>query len=264
MSNYDPVEIAAEVERLKKDHVIDLLEAKDNRRNKQKGQADADDIERLLPSAEQQARDADHLERMLSTASRAGAGGTTVGLPGLRPSGGVAASKFIEDNVGVGRIPKAPDPAESNTAVPEPAKQYRTDTKRVSVAIYDRCMDCMKPVPQHDVVPNLTWVPDYSQVKWFELPSEEQQKLREQEAKWKAVRLYPGEGVGYLFHHSCVKEALDSAQRKRLVVDAKGTTQGEREMKERAARISRQVHEYIAKERNNPNSDIFHGEAALR
>jgi hypothetical protein len=266
MSSYDATEIALEVEKQKKDpHFLDQIQAKDNSHNKQKGQADADDVEKFLPSVEQQARHADDVGRMLNTATRAGAGGTKAGLVGLRPSGGIAASKFIEDNVGTGRIPKDPNPAETNTAVPEESKQYRADTKPVSVALYDRCMDCMKPVPKDDVWANLTMVPDFSGVLSSpQVPEFVKQECKEEAARWAALKLRPGEGIGYLEHASCVTEALNRAKRKRIVIDSQGTTQGEKEFRERALRIGRQVKDYIAKERQNPDTDVFYGEAALR
>lgn len=110
-----------------------------------KGNAlDPEVIKSMLPSAEAEAKKAGFLRDMFDTTTRAGAGGTKAGLPGLRPSGGEAVKDFHENYTGTGRY-KAPDRPFSKGLV-DPVRP-RMFEKLPEVRIYipqNICFACMR------------------------------------------------------------------------------------------------------------------------
>ena len=219
------------------------------------GGTSADSIEArqaMLPSEQETFKLASRLQPMFDTTSRAGAGGTRIGVPGIRPHGGKAASRFLDDYTGTGRIAPEKKMFQEN----EPIKQTKkVDTPQVSVALYKQCPDCHKPVSKDDAVPNITYV----------LPPEHTNPY----TNWEAVRLRPGEIIGYLICGPCVRDAMKEAQRLNAVgvsyfQNGQEVKAGQRYLHARGKLISENVYDQIKRERDNPDTDVFYGMAATR
>jgi hypothetical protein len=247
---YNVNDIIAESARLKNEkHFVNKLPI---RRNIAPGRSASDlkSIERILPSKKEEAKKTNELATMLNTATRAGAGGTRVGLPGIRPHGGKAASAFLENFTGVGRFKPQPAPFTE----PLQIKEKRNENARSpAVVLYKLCMDCMQPVSRDDCIPNMTIVPP---------PEMCAPAVTE---KWKSVGLRAHDILCYIFHTSCVQEAQkqskEPSKQLRVISFGQETTLAALEMKQRGERIADQVYALIKAERNNPDSDIFYGRA---
>jgi hypothetical protein len=252
MTNYTTNEIIEAAKHLKKDkHFLDKFPTKNNQHLGLSAASSAV-INRMLPSKEIEAKKADELSRVFNTTTRAGAGGTKAGLVGLRPSGGKAASAFLENYTGLGRF----KPQAAPYSEPLNIKETRNDNvKKPSVVLYKLCMDCMQPVSKDACVPNMTIIPPPQLCA----PSET--------AKWQSVQLKTGDILCYLFCVSCVKDAQAQAKRPekqiRVVVQGQETTIAALEQKKRGERISDQVFACVKNERNNPESDVFYGDAKI-
>ena len=247
----DFADIASEYEKIKK--TPDAIDFAPVKKNKAGGvSADhAHNIKQILPPMQEEMKKREQLTAMFNTTSRAGAGGTKVGVPGIRPSGGKAASQFLEDFVGTGRIKKEPKPFHENTVF---APTRQADTKRPSVVLYEKCMDCLKPVNRDDAVPSMVVVPPPDRIA----PQVKQ--------RWDSLNLKVGDVVCYLFCGPCVRGAVDTMKDRTLnsitlIQNGQETTMAQIKMRERSTRISDQVHQVLLNERNNPYSDVFYGDA---
>jgi hypothetical protein len=253
MSKYTVSDILEAREAQKKTkHFLDKLPTK---KNKTRGLA-ADDkakIARLLPSKKEEFKKAEKLSRLFDTTARAGAGGTRTGVPGIRPSGGKEASGFLETYTGVGRYKAPPAAFTQNQSFTGSATS--SETKRPSVVLYKKCMDCMQPVRRDDAIPNMTIIP----------ASEHLHPIARE--KWETVKIRPGSIICYLFCGDCVRAAVavskDPSKQIRLISGGQETTLARYELQQRSQKISDQVFEAIKRERDNPESDVFYSDGVL-
>jgi hypothetical protein len=248
---YDVNDIIHESEKQKKNpHWLDKLPTK---KNKTRGlSADSKvKIDRFLPDKKAEAKKLNELEKVFNTTTRAGAGGTRLGVPGIRPSGGQAASRFLEEFTGTGRFTPEAQPFTQNTKLE--ATSHNPHAKKPAVVLYKLCQDCMQPVTKDDAVPNLTIIP----------PPELCAPMVT--AKWQSVRLKPGDILAYLFCGQCIRDAqaISQAPEKqiRVIHNGQESTIAKMQLAERANRISDQVFASIKRERDNPDSDCFYGDA---
>jgi hypothetical protein len=243
----DLTDIALATEELKKKpHFLDKLPATKNTT----GKTSADNkrkINRFLPKAEKEQKLGEYYQAMLNTTSRAGAGGTKLGLPGIRPSGGKAASKFLDDFIGTGRFQKPPEPfSQKKHFLPS----NQNTTKKPRAIIFDRCMDCLKLVHKDDAIPNLTFIPPPEQINPIA------------KAKWASVRIRPGDIIGYLFHAKCVRAAVSQMQLLGQGVitfeNGKQVTAAQRFARERSQKVSDNVHSYLVNECLRESSECYY------
>lgn len=218
--------------------------------------------QRFLPSEEEHAKNSDRLATMFDKSSRAGAKSTLNGL--ILPNGRKNFADFHDNYTGTGRMDKKPD-RQMAIAPGGGDAGKRVDTKTPSVVLYERCMDCMKPVSKDDCVPNMVFIPTGEKIAPQEL------------AKWKAVGLKPGDIVCYLFCTKCpeattleFKKLKNDPITSLILVpgpDSKPMTLADKQsqsyLHQRSRRISDQVIATIKLERNNKDSDCFYGEARL-
>lgn len=229
------------------------LEASPIRRNNIGGDsADSENsLKGMLPSDKEQFEYAEKITPMFSTVSRAGAGGTRANLVGLRPNGGKEASTFLDKYTGTGRMEKKKAMFEENKAVEQ---TKRVEGPQASVVLYDCCQDCLKPVKKDDCVPNMVLLPPPNQAN----PIEYQ--------KWNSINLKPAMILCWLVCGDCARSAMRDCQRLNAgglsyVIAGHTVTAGERYIKERAMRISDNVWNRLKRERDNPLTDVFYGEA---
>lgn len=248
-------ELLEEHEELKK--TPDVLADAPIRENTVGGRsADAQkNIEKWLPDPEKEYKTAEELTLMFDTSRRAGAGGTRSNVVGIRPHGGRAASAFLEQYTETGKFKKQAEPFEEKQKF-EGSKKGK-DVKGPSVVLYKLCMDCMQPVNRDECVPQMLPLP----------PGNLMNEIEKQ--RWYNVGIHPGDILCWLYCLKCMKSAMKEAQRLNstglmLVQNGQPVTAGQRYMNERGQRISQQVYEHIRAERQNPETDIFYGEAKNR
>jgi hypothetical protein len=209
-------------------------------------------LEHFLPSKEEEFKNAEKLTTVFDTSSRAGAGGTKAGVVGIRPNGGKAASEFLEMYTGIGRFKPQAVPFTEKINI---CDKGNDNARKPSVVFYKSCMDCMKPLNRDDCVPNMNIIPPLQIATQAEIE------------KWRSVGLKPGMVVCYCFCTPCIKEAVaiqkDPYKQMPLIVGGVETTLAKMEMQKRASRISDQVIAEIKRERENPETDVFYGDAKL-
>lgn len=211
-------------------------------------------IERMINPADE-FKKAEDLTAMLDTSKRAGAGGTKAGLVGIRPNGGKAASQFLEDFTGTGRMKKQAAPFEEKMKFD--GDKVKRDVKKPSVVLFKHCMDCMFEVRQDEAIPQMMPLPPGGIMNEIE------------RAKWESVGIRPGEILCWLYCVPCMKAAMKEAQRLNsigltLIQNGQPVTAGQRFLNERGKRISENVITYIRRERNDPHSEVFYGECKER
>lgn len=207
-----------------------------------------DKLQGMLPGAEQQFKLAENLASMINTASRAGAGGTRVGVPGIRPNGGKAAASFLDDFATPGKMKKQAGAYEEKVQFKE---SKRLDVKKPSVVIHNKCMDCMGPLNLDEVVPSMVIIPPPMALNPIT------------RAKWQGVGLQSGDIVCYCFCLQCATKAMLEAEKLNksgvvLIENGQQVTLGQKFLKANGERISDNVFQFIQHERDNPDSEIFY------
>jgi hypothetical protein len=234
--------------------VIEQAKIVKNKRARGKSADSAQVLESMLPSPEVEFKTAESLAVMFDTTKRAGAGGTKAGVVGIRPHGGKAASNFLEEFTGSGRMAPKKGAFDENVKIKD---GKNLNCPQASVVIYKECMDCMKPVCRDACVPCVVPIP----------PDQAMNEITK--AKWQAVNIRPGDVLCYLFCLKCAKDAHAEAQRLNrsgldIVVMGTVVKAGQRYLKERGQRIEDHVFNYIKRERHNPQTDIFYGNCKER
>lgn len=206
-----------------------------------------DKLPRLSP--EEEWRKSEDIKRLIETKSR----------PGQLNFRENPAARILDHR---GQYVK-PKTQYDDNALPTPEQQQRVATKKVKVAIYALCMKCMQgPIAADDIWPNLMFVPDYQAVL-NKPPADADAKfleaIREERDKWAGIRLKPGDGLGWVYHVSCVMNEIDFL--KRLAMRW-GRAAAAKEAHGRAKAMQENVFSYLRNERLKPDSDVFHEDEA--
>jgi hypothetical protein len=243
----DVKEIIEQAKRFKKDkHFLDTKPAQVNTvgGTPKRVPGKSADASLKLPTVEEQAKKADELGKMFDKTSRSGAKAKP-GTHGIRPHGGKAATKFLEDFVGTGRFKKQEEP--ERTFFKDDKVR---DVKKPRVVIFKHCMDCMKQVTIEEGVPSMTFVPPPQHINAIA------------RAKWQSVRVNPGDVVCYIFHKACMDAAAFQMKvlGRGIITYENGqqVTAAQRYARERGNRISDQVHQYLVSECLRGESEVYY------
>jgi hypothetical protein len=99
------------------------------------------EISKRLPSQEEEYKRAEQLTSMFDNTSRAGAGGTKAGSFGIRPSGGKAATEFLDNYTGTGRHKPKPELLSEPVKMPTRGIQHSFKPPKV-IFPANFCPDC--------------------------------------------------------------------------------------------------------------------------
>jgi len=253
-------EIAEEYERIKeKPDAIDKQRVSENHI----GGKSADDLakrQQHLPSDEEHAKLADHYSNMFDKTKRSGPRSSLHGL--VLPSGRENFKNFHDNYTGTGRIAKK-DPVRPTE---QRANAPKVDTHQNIAMLYERCVDCRQPVDKEECIPNMSIIPPFEAI------------TPEEKAKWTVLNLKPGFWICYLFCTACFQKAAEEVRATRndpvlnsvLIPNPAGgppislaEQAAVKVAKQRSARISENVHEMLLKERDNPDSKCFYGDARI-
>jgi hypothetical protein len=256
----DFADIASEYERIKdKPEVMDELRSTEAMKKTGPSADNTKIRQEVLPDDETHYRLQEKYTRMFDKSTRAGAKSKLHGL--ILPGGRKNFSDFHDNFTGTGRF--KPQKAPNKVQLSE--KGPKVDTPSVSVALYERCMDCLERVSKDDAVPNIIYLP----------PGDMMNPIAR--SKWASVQLKPGMILGYLFCSKCldtarldVKRILHDPFKSAIQLPAPGgKTQTLAEVEahkytaDRGERISDNVFQQIKYHRDLPETDVFYGEAKL-
>jgi hypothetical protein len=219
------------------------------------------EIQRRLPTAEEEYKRAEGLTEMFDTTRRAGAGGTKAGSVGLRPSGGQAANAFLDNYTGTGRhkprktVGEEPIHLETlSSKVPEKRRQLQVPPPTV-ILPPNFCPDCDKT----DIVADRLAI-DVTMLG----PG--------QQDACSSLGILPFDIIVCCFCRPCFMKAYsvgEKVQRKQeqelaqpIMLDngrIVHETPGETYLRKRSARVAKNMIEYMRIERLKGNSPIFRG-----
>lgn len=252
-------DILEEYKEIKKSpEILDNLRTTENSAN---GRAadNPDERQNYLPDAKTHAKLQANMTTMFDKTSRAGAKSSLHGL--ILPNGRKMFKEFHDNYTGTGRY--KPQVAPDKVILRENAP--KVDTRKPSVVLYERCLDCLDRVDRDHAVPNLTFIP----------PGDKLNPIAR--AKWESVQIKPGMILAYLFCDKCpaeaakeVKKILHDPIKSRLqfpTPDGKMMSLAEKEahayMSARGQRIEDNVFQQISYHRGIPDTDIFYYDAKI-